>query len=175
MRFIRNHPRRTLVALLTALAATAAAVGSGADFSSHSANPANTFSSGTLVQSNSKNGVAIVTGSNMKPGDVRSGEVTITNTGSLAGTFKLTEANPSNGFGAGDLTLKIDDVTGEKSVNVYSGDIGKVQAGGIGLGSYAAGEARTYKFTATFVQGAPNSDQAKSAKADYEWDAVPTP
>ena len=53
-------------------------------------------------------------------------------------------------------------------------DIGKVPAEGISLGSYAAGEARTYRFTATFSKESPNSDQGKVAKADYEWDAVPT-
>lgn len=175
MHYLSRNPKSALAALLTALVAVVAAVGSGADFSSHSANPANTFSSGSLLQSNSKSGVAIVTGSNLKPGDVRSGEVTIANTGSLAGTFKLAETNASNAFGAGDMTLKIDDVTGSKVVSVYSGDIGKVAAEGIGLGSYAAGEAHTYRFTATFSKEAPNSDQGKVAKADYEWDAVPTP
>jgi spore coat-associated protein N len=175
MQYLARNPKRALAALLTAVVAAGAAVGSGADFSSHSANPSNTFSSGTLLQSNSKSGVAVVTGSNLKPGDVRSGEVTIANTGSLAGTFKLSESNASNAFGAGDMTLKIDDVTGEKTVSVYSGDLGKVPAGGIGLGSYAAGEAHTYRFTATFAKESPNSDQGKVAKADYEWDAVPTP
>jgi len=175
MHYLSRNPKRAIAALLTALVAAVAAVGSGADFSSHSANPANTFASGTLLQSNSKSGVAIVTGSNLKPGDARSGEVTITNTGSLAGTFKLSESNASNAFGSGNMTLKIDDVTGQKTTNVYSGDIGKVQAEGINLGSYAAGEARTYRFTATFNKEAPNSDQGKVAKADYEWDAVPTP
>lgn len=175
MRYLAHHPKRSLAAVLTVLVAATAAIGSGADFSSHSANPSNTFSSGTLLQSNSKSGVAVVTGTNLKPGDVRGGEVTITNTGSLAGSFRLTEANASNGFGAGDMTLKVDDVTGSKVVSVYSGDIGKVPAEGIGLGSYAAGEARTYRFTATFASASPNSDQGKSAKADYEWDAVPTP
>lgn len=174
MHYIARNPRRAIAALLTALVAAAAVVGSGADFSSHSANPANTFSSGTLLQLNSKSGVAVVTGSNLKPGDVRSGEVTITNTGSLSGTFKLSESNAANGFGAGDMTLKIEDVSGQSLVSIYSGDIGKVPAGGINLGSYAAGEARTYRFTATFAKESPNSDQAKSAKADYEWDAVPT-
>jgi spore coat-associated protein N len=174
MRFLVNNPKRSLVALVTVLVATAAAIGSGADFSSHSANPTNTFSSGSLLQSNSKSGVAVVTGSNLKPGDVRSGEVTITNTGSLAGSFKLTESKASNGFGEGDMTLKIDDVSGKAPVSIYSGDIGKVPAGGIGLGSYAAGEARTYRFTTTFAQGSPNSDQGKVATADYEWDAAPT-
>lgn len=175
MHYLSRNPKRALAGVLTALVAVVAAVGSGADFSSHSANPANTFSSGSLLQSNSRSGVAIVTGSNLKPGDVRSGEVTITNTGSLAGTFKLSETNASNAFGAGNMTLKIDDVTGSKVVSVYSGDVGKVAAEGIALGSYAAGEAHTYRFTATFNKEAPNSDQGKVAKADYEWDAVPTP
>lgn len=175
MRYLSRHPRRVLLALATAMVAAVAAVGSGADFSSHSANPSNTFSSGNLVQSNSKSGINVVAGSNLKPGDVRSGEVTITNTGSLAGTFKLTESNASNGFGAGDMSLKVDDVSGANPVSIYSGDIGKVPAGGINLGSYAAGEARTYRFTATFSKEAPNSDQGKAAKAEYEWDAVPTP
>ena len=118
--------------------------------------------------------MAIVTGSNLKPGDVRGGEVTITNTGSLAGTFRLMESNASDGFGPGDMTLKIDEVSGQKTTNLYSGDIGKVPAEGIGLGSFAAGEARTYRFTATFSKEAPNSDQGKVAKADYEWEAAPT-
>jgi spore coat-associated protein N len=175
MHYLSRNPRRVLVGLLTVIVAAAAAVGSGADFSSHSANPTNTFASGTLLQSNSRNGVAIVTGSNLKPGDVRTGEVTITNTGSLAGTFKLSESNATNPFGGGDMTMKIDDVTGQKTTNLYSGDIGKAPAEGINLGNFAAGEARTYRFTATFNKEAPNSDQGKVAKADYEWDAVPTP
>ncbi len=68
----RNN-RRTVVALATVLASVGVAVGSGASFSSQTANPANTFSSGTLVQSNSKSGLAILTGANMKPGDSQDG------------------------------------------------------------------------------------------------------
>jgi hypothetical protein len=78
---------------------------------------------------------------------VRSGEVTITNAGSLAGTSKLAEARASNGFGAGEHVAKIDDMTGQKTVNVYSGDVGKVPAEGIALGNYAAGKAHTYRAT----------------------------
>jgi hypothetical protein len=174
MRFLSRHPGRVLAGLATVIVAAAAAVGSGADFSSHSANPTNTFASGTLLQANSKSGVAVLAGSNLKPGDVRSGEVTITNTGSLAGSFKLTESNAANGFGSGDMAMKIEDVSGSSPVTVYNGELGKVPAGGIALGSYAAGEARTYRFTATFSKEAPNSDQGKVAKADYEWDAAPT-
>ncbi|WP_372789006.1 TasA family protein [Paraconexibacter sp.] len=168
----RNN-RRTVAALATVLASVGVAVGSGASFSSQTANPANTFSSGTLVQSNSKNGLAIVTGANMKPGDVKTGEVTITNTGTLGGTFVLSEKNAVNGFTSGSMTLKIDDLTANKSV--YSGDLGKVATSGIALGDFAPNEAHTYKFTVKLESSAPNADQGKSATADYQWDATVTP
>ena len=165
--------RRTVAALATVLASVGVAVGSGASFSSQTANPANTFQSGTLVQTNSKNATAIVTGANMKPGDVKTGQVTITNTGTLGGTFVLSEKNATSGFSNGSLTLKIEDLT--NATTVYSGDLGKVAAGGIGLGDFGVGEARDYKFTVTLEASAPNADQGKSASADYFWDATVTP
>lgn len=167
-----NRHKRIVAGLATALAAVGVAAGSGASFNSQTANPANTFSSGTFTHTNSKNGGAIVTGSNMKPGDVKTGEVTITNTGSIAGTFKLSESNVSSTFTAGNLKLKIEDVTTATPVQVYSGNFGAVPAAGIGLGNYAAGEAHTYRYTVTFDQNADNTDQGKSATADYSWTAV---
>jgi len=163
---------RIIAGLATALAATGVAVGSGATFTSQTANPANTFTSGTLTQTNSKAGASILTGSNMKPGDVKTGEVTIKNTGSIAGDFKLSEKNAANAFNAGSLKLKIEDVSTATPTQVYSGDLGGVAGAGIALGSYAAGEQHTYKFTVTLDQNAPNTDQGKSATADYQWDAV---
>ena len=164
--------KRSIAALATVVAAVGVAAGSGATFASHSANPSNTFASGIFTQSNSKDGASIVTGSNMKPGDVKTGEVTITNTGTLAGGFTVSETNASNSFNAGSMHLKIDDVTGGSAVKVYDGDLGSVPAGGIALGDFAPDEAHTYRFTATLEQSAPNSDQGESASADYEWDAV---
>lgn len=166
------HRKRTLAGLATILAAAGVAVGSGATFSSESATAANTFTSGTLTQANNKAGAAIVTGANMKPGDVKTGEVTITNTGSLAGTFKLSETGVSNTFGADSLHLVIQDVTGGTASTVFNGDLGELPAAGIALGSFADGEARTYRFTVTLDQNAPNADQGKTASASYRWDAV---
>jgi spore coat-associated protein N len=163
-----NH-KRSIAGLATALAAVGIAVGSGATFNSDSANPANTHSSGTFTHTNSKDGAAIVTGTKMIPGDSKTGTVTITNTGNVGGEFTLTETNDSNGFGAGSLDLEIEDVTGTPS-EVYSGDLGGVPS--TDLGRFAAGEARTYKFTVTLDASAGNSDQGKSATADYEWTAV---
>jgi hypothetical protein len=166
-----NLPRKRIIAGLgTALAAVSIAAGSGATFTSQTANPANTFTSGTFKHTNSKNGASIVTGANLKPGESRQGEVTITNTGSLDGNFTLSEKNASNPFTAGSLQLVVHDVT--TNVEVYRGDLGGLAAGGIGLGNFAAGAARTYRFTVTLSKDAPNSDQGKTATADYQWDAV---
>ena len=82
---LRANPRRTLAALATLLIAVGVTAASGADFTATSANPSNTFSAGTLTMSNSKDNAAILTASNMKPGDpATKGEVVIKNTGSLA-------------------------------------------------------------------------------------------
>jgi hypothetical protein len=172
--YLAKNPRRALGGLATILASVGLAVGSGATFTSHTANLDNTFTSGSLVHTNSKDGIAIVTGSNLKPGDVSTGTVTIKNTGTLKGSFKLTETNDVNGFGAGNLKLNIEDVTTPASpATLYSGDLGGVAAAGIAVSpDWAVGEARTYKFTVTLDANTPNADQGKSATADYEWDEV---
>lgn len=171
MNALVTNPRRTLGALVTVLAAAGVAVGSGASFTSQTANATNTFTSGTLLQTNSKDGASIVTGANLKPGDTRTGEVTIKNTGTLAGTFTLTESNDANGFSSGSLTVKVEDVTGT-ATTVYEGDLGGLASKS--LGSFASQESRTYRFTVKLAASAPNADQGKSATADYVWDAVPT-
>src|SRR3712207_5743215 len=85
-----RQPRRTVAALATVLAAAGVAVGSGADFTSRSANPANTFSAGTLAIDDSRDGAAIFTPSNMKPGGApQTGTVDIQNRGTIAAAFTL--------------------------------------------------------------------------------------
>lgn len=176
MSYFTANPKKTIAGLTTALLAAGVAVGSGASFSSQTVNPENTFTSGTLLQTNSKNGVAIVTGANLKPGDVKTGTVTIANTGTLAGDFTLVERDRSNPFTDGQLELKIDDVTNPAApAAVYSGDLGEIATAGITLGRYAAqGDSRTYRFTVTLKQSAPNADQGKTATAAYEFNAVPS-
>lgn len=167
-----SRPRRfpVLVPLASLLVSAALVVGSGAEFTSQTANAGNLAASGTLTQANSKNSAAIFVGQNLRPGDETAGEVTITNTGSLAGVFTLTEKDVTNTFSAGVLSLKITDTT--TGTVVYSGAFGA--AGSISLGSFAAGAARTYHFSVVLSAGAGNIDQAKTASAVYQWDAVPT-
>ena len=170
--YLAKNPRRTLGGLATILASVGLAVGSGATFTSQTANLDNTFTSGTLVHTNSKDGIAIVTGANLKPGDVSTGTVKIKNTGTLKGAFKLSETNDTNGFAAGNLTLKIEDAR-TNAGTVYSGDLGGVAAAGIALtGDWAVDEERTYKFTVTLDEHPQQPTRASPPRADYEWDEV---
>lgn len=172
MQTTESRPRRfpILVPLASLLASAALVAGSGAEFTSQTANPANITASGTLTQANSKDSVAIFVGENLRPGDETTGEVTITNTGSLAGTFTLTETDVTNTFSAGVLSLTITDTTA--AAVVYTGAFGA--AGSISLGSFAAGEARTYLFSVVLSATAGNADQGQTAGALYQWDAIPT-
>lgn len=169
MSYITENPKRVLGALTAALAAAGIAVGSGASFTSQSANAANTFASGALEQTNSKGSGAIFSGSALKPGESTSGTVTIKNTGTVAGDFRLSELNEVDPF---DADLKLEVVQEGASAPVYDGSFGAVPDAGLDLGTYAAGAERTYTFTVTLPAGADNSDKNKTAGATYQWDAT---
>jgi hypothetical protein len=166
--------RKVLVPLATLVAAGAVAVGSGATFTSTTANTTSAVTAGHLSHSNSKNNAAVFTITKMKPGDVVNGSLTITNTGNLPATFTLREPGSTNTFGTAgtpavsDLHLKITDTTA--STTVYDGDFG-----GLGdnelkdLGTLQPNDAHTYNFAVSLVSTAPNADQDKTASASYEW------
>lgn len=180
------RPKLTLGALGTALAAVGLAVGSGADFTSSTANPANTFSSGTLTHSNSKAGSAILTASNLKPGDTKTGSVTITNTGSLPGTFSLSQSNltnPTLGPGGEKLSDQLDVVIKDGTTTVYSGKLGAMgtvaldgdtaSAGTQPFGASGSGTAaHTYDFSVTLPSSTGNAFQGTSTSVQYDWTAT---
>lgn len=163
--------KKILVPLATLLAAGAIAVGSGATFTSTSANTLSSVTSGTLSQSNTKANSAIFTLGNIKPGDVVNGALTIKNTGSLPATFSLTETASTNGFSAKYLTLDITNTT--TGTKVFSGTFGDLVDGTKNdLGTVAAGASNAYQFSAKLDPAAPNAEQAKTASASYAWDSV---
>jgi hypothetical protein len=154
----RRHPKRTLTGLVAVLAATAVAVGSGADFSSSSSNPANTFTTGVLHHTNSHSGdvfdtAAAASFSGLKPGfgttggnsdtvDLASaankGTVTITNDGD-ASTISLskvvTAAAGSNSAACGGSCSALDGALkvlvakdGDTSSPVYDGTVSGLSA-----------------------------------------------
>jgi spore coat-associated protein N len=165
-----NRRRLQLIAQLTALLlAVALAVGAGADFSTQTANAANTFTSGILDHSNDVDG-AILTASNMWPGQSVEGTVTIENTGNLVGAFTLDEVDVTSTFRTGMLNLVVHDTT--SNVEIYDGDLGDLDS--VDLDAFEPGEARTYRFTVTFSEDAENDlDEASSAVATFQWNQTP--
>lgn len=165
------NSKKILLPLATLVAAGAIAVGSGATFTSQSSNTISAVTSGTLSHSNSKAGQAIFSLTNLKPGDVVNGALTLTNTGSLPADFGLTEVSSSNGFTGSNLTLVIKDTT--TGAVVYNGTFGGLVDGTRNaLGTIAPGATNDFLFTVTLDQNTPNTDQGKTASATYAWDSV---
>jgi spore coat-associated protein N len=184
-----RRPRATLGALATVLAATGLTVASGADFTAQSANPANTFTAGTLSIDNSRgNGAAasaVLTAPNLKPGDSATGTVDIQNAGSVGGAFTLSTSGASDSTGVsllGQLDVRIEDcgvysdgnppTCGLASSKVLTTTGTKLNGvGSIALGSFAGGEKHRYKFDVTLPLSTSNSFQGKSASIAFDWDA----
>jgi len=183
-------PRVALGALFTLLLATGAVVGSGADFTASAANPANTFSTGTLSMVNSKSGAAVLTASGLRPGNSASGDVDIENTGSLSGTFTLargaiTNSDSSNPL-TGKLNVTIDDcgayagatapTCGDgDDVSKYSGSVTDMGTTGhevASLGSFAGGAKHRYRFTVVLDSSAGNAYQGDSGSVVFDWNAA---
>ncbi len=181
---LRRRNRRAWLLLLVPLAllgvAAATVVGSGAYFTTSSANPANVFTAGVLSHSNDKDGSAILTASNMKPGDVVSGTVTIENTGTLAGVFSLTATNLTDtpGSNGGKLSDVLVITILDGSDELYAGPINNI--GTLNAGTYDPGDEHTYTFTVTFPDSGPpggstsgdNLYQGSSMSIDFVWTAM---
>ena len=168
-----RRSRRLLAPLATLGIAGALVLGSGADFTSASNNTSSVVASGQLTQSNSRNGQAIFNVTNIKPGDVVRGSVVLTNTGSLPERFSVTETASST-FTAGVLTMTVTETRGTTTTEIYSGTFGGFAATARELGTFAAGEARTYAYTVTLAQAAGNENQNKTASAAYAWTGTQT-
>ena len=187
----KSSPRSVLGAAAALTVAGAVVVGSGASFTSVSANPGNAFTAGTLTHLNSKAGALIVTASNMKPGDTATvGVVDITNNATLPSTFSLSKTLTTNTPGANGgalgaiLNVKIDDCgvpeagvlcTTPNATVPYDG--GVTSMGTISLGTFAAGAAKRYRFTVSFPDGGlpatattgDNAFQGSLATVKYDW------
>jgi hypothetical protein len=184
------RPRRSLAALATALAATGLAVGSGADFTSRSANPANTFTAGSLTSDNSRDGAAVFSPSGMTPGGApQTGTVDIANTGDLGAAFTLTRdrlENTDTGASnptafAAEVDLVVTDCgafataapacgdAGDRVV--YDGTLAAMNAPAA-LGDFAAGEKHRYAFAASLDAATGNEYQGDGSSARFVWDAA---
>jgi len=187
-----GNPRLALGALFTLLLAAGAVVGSGADFTASSANPANTFASGTLSMVNSKQGVAVLQASGMRPGDAASvGTVDIENTGSLAGTFTLTRSTPVDSDAGNPMSGKlgvtvVDCGTFVGSTAPTCGDVDDVvkYSGGTlaemgtpghtvgALGNFPSGAKHRYRFSVALDASAGDAYQGDSSSVQFDFNAV---
>jgi spore coat-associated protein N len=173
------HPRRTVGALAVVLAAVGITVGSGADFTAQSANPANTFTAGTLTIGNSQ-ASAILSSTNLKPGDTTSGTVDIQNTGSVPGAFTLSTSNVVDASGLlAQLDLKVEDCgvfDGATAPSCSSATVlhnAKASTlSSAALGSFAASAKHRYQFTVTMPSTIANTFQGKTASVEFDWDAA---
>jgi spore coat-associated protein N len=179
-----RHPRRTLGALATALAAIGVAIGSGADFSAESANPSNTFTAGSLTMDDSRAGAAIVNPANLKPGaPPQTGTVDIENTGTIDGTFSLSRdelastdgGDPNPTEFAAKLNLTVTDCgescgdAGDREV--YAGTLAGMNDA-VSLGRFAAGDSHRYQFAAALDASTGDEYEGDSSSARFVWDAV---
>jgi spore coat-associated protein N len=180
--FVARHPMRALGALTALIAAIAVAVGSSASFSASSANPSNTFAAGTLSILNSKEGLAVLTASGMKPGDSSPGTVDVQNSGSLSGAFTLSRSGIVDSDVVNPLSAKLNLVVkdcGDFSSGTPTCDAGDpvkytgtiAAMGSTALGTFAANEKHRYEFAVTFDSGAGNVYQGDNSSVQFDWNA----
>jgi len=180
--FAARHPLRALGALGALVAAVAVAVGSSASFTASSANPSNTFAAGTLSILNSKEGLAVLTASDMKPGDSATGTVDVQNSGSLSGAFALSRSSISDSDATFPMSAKLDLVVkdcGDFSSGTPTCDAGDpvkytgtiAAMGSTALGTFVASEKHRYQFAVTFNSSANNNYQGDSSSVQFDWDA----
>lgn len=173
---------QVLVTIAVVLLAASVVIGSGATFTSTSANPDNLLTTGNLHHSSTPaDGTAILTAALMKPGDSAHGSITLTNDGDIPGTFTLSKTITANvpGLFGGDLAGKLMLTISEGGSTVWSGTIGG-DLTSVGLGTWDPGAAHTYDFTVTFPDsGTPTSNTTEdnaykhaSITAQFVWTAV---
>lgn len=189
--FLIKQPRRTLGALAVLVAASGVVIGSGANFTASSANPSNSFATGSLSILNSLEGAAILTASNMKPGDAATvGTVDIRNTGTLSGTFTLSRNAPVDTDGVNPLSGKLNLVVKDcglwpdaTTVNpcgdgddttVYGASTSTIagMSSPVALGTYAAGAKHRYQFSVSLDTSAGDVYQGDTSTVQFNWNAV---
>jgi Ca2+-binding RTX toxin-like protein len=177
----RRHLRRRLIATaVLAVALVGASQLYAAVIAPHGAGPKTRLvASGALSLSNSGEGGAIFTASNLGPGHSTEGSVTITNTGSAPGSLTLSasELSDSPGTYGGTLSEVLDLSIAESGTDttVYSGKLDSMPEQQ--LGPLAPGDSHTYRFSVGLPDsGNPTADwsgeniyQRASSSIGYEW------
>jgi hypothetical protein len=177
MRWLRRHATMWLLAMVLLVVALAIGVGwSFGLFTASSPNPENTVSAGSMSQVNSADDAAIMSGSDMVPGDVIKGSATIENVGDASGDFTLTSKDVTGAAGpnGGKLVSRLRLVVRNESTlkALYTGRLDQLD---LDLGRWAPGESRSYAFEVSFPEGTDADDnkyQLAKVTATFQWHAV---
>ena len=147
----------------------------GRGFVAGDATASSAFVRGGLTMTSSRSG-AVLSAGRMVVGQRVLGSVTITNTGSLPGTYVLSSRTTGSRILAESLRLAVDqDVDGGRSARLYDGPL--VRLGSLNLGRFAArGGSRTFHFRLTLPSrgsGArDNALQGLRASVNFTWRGV---
>ncbi|WP_068124560.1 TasA family protein, partial [Nocardioides massiliensis] len=162
--------RKVLVPLATLLAAGAVAIGSGATFTSTTASTTSVASG--HVEHTLDNTTLDLT--NIKPGDVITGSVKLTNTGTLPATVTLRESASTNTFTKDALTLEL--TQAGNATPLYSGNFGDLaDTAVLPLGAVDVAGSTTVTWKVTFAADAGNVNEKKAATASYTWISTQNP
>jgi spore coat-associated protein N len=161
--------------LLACLALTSLACGgvllSGANLATRTSSSA-IFASGILRMTNPNAGSAILSASGMGPGDTRTGTLTLTNSGSVAGSYRLTASGavdmPTSPGLSQTLNLTIEDTTSGPAINLYTGTLGSFTQAS--LGTFTPGQARSYRFEIAWPANSANGQlQGAQTSMTFDW------
>jgi hypothetical protein len=121
---------------------------------------------------------AVLVAQGLRPGDTRSGEVTVVNAGDTSGALTLSQADRVDsptpaGPLSGVLDLTVVDLTASRTV--FAGKLAALQS--VALGNFAQGDSHHYRFVVGFPTGGgsglDNQFQVASTTVSYVWSAGP--
>jgi hypothetical protein len=159
------------VALAVALGSALPLQGNG-----HSARAALGAASGPLVGTDGSGAVLVAQG--LRPGDSRTGEITVTNAGDTIGGFALAQADRVESPAltpplSAVLDLTVLDLTAGRTM--FAGKLGQLAT--VALGNFAQGEGHRYRFVVAFPAGrspaVDNPYQVASTTVSFVWSAGP--
>jgi hypothetical protein len=172
--------KTTMTKILLSLAALGAVsiAAIGGTFANFSATPtsisSNAFATGTLTMNRNGSGVIFNAGA-MKIGQEATGSVTIQNTGTLAGVYKLDGSSSGDAALVSKLHLTIYKDTDGSGTPVYDGGFSGVTS--VALGQFAAsGDSHTFYFhvslPTTGSDAGDNLLQGLAASESFTWSAT---
>lgn len=180
--WIAKNSRILIIALIVLIVAIVVSIFSFGLFTTSSANPGNTATSGIMDQVNDQEGEAVLTAAALLPGESADGTVSITNVGDADGEFTLT-SSPLTAESDVELAAVLQlTVTAAPALStaggaeVFNGALADFANVEYNLGEWPAGEDYTFTFTVAFPPGDTSGDdndyQDMAVEFDLTWDAI---